>query len=568
MRKITLILSLIILITFNSEAKTWYVNHAAQGDSSGTSWQNAFVNPQLAIDAALSNDTIWVASGIYTPLRDLSGSYTPSDSATLAFNNWGKALALYGGFSGNETEISQRNIEANPTILSGNIRNLTNKTDNCNLIFRIYGGTSFQIDGFILENSFGGVNMEFSGALSVRDVGVFRLQNCIVRNIETTTSAGCLIRNTPALIFNCEFYNNKSNEASAIYFLGALGRVFNSTFHHNIANSHGGAITFNGVGNSTFNHAIINSLFYNNKALGSAYGGGAVHAYDISTPIKIVNSTFFNNTTNYTSGNDLNGVLAHYNVYNSILYTNNTIPQIYSDQDNLLIIENSILKADTSGGLNNSNAYPEFTDTAQFNFQLKPNSPAINAGDTNGLGELYYGFDLSGNPRIMNGIIDIGAYEFSCTEVEATAEANGNQIRVVTTNQDVSFQWINCATNTEIVGETDTVFSPTTDGSYACVVSSSCSADTTNCIDMILQSSEYLQEQSIKVFPNPAQNVLNISASMPIKHVAVYSITGIRVEVQSIHNHKIDISNLTPGVYFIEVETLDQGNYKVRVLKN
>jgi hypothetical protein len=52
---------------------------------------------------------------------------------------------------------------------------------------------------------------------------------------------------------------------------------------------------------------------------------------------------------------------------------------------------------------------PHFVDPAAHDFHLRPDSPAISAGTTDGLpvGEL----DLDGNPRVKSGKIDIGCYQ-------------------------------------------------------------------------------------------------------------------------------------------------------------
>ena len=52
---------------------------------------------------------------------------------------------------------------------------------------------------------------------------------------------------------------------------------------------------------------------------------------------------------------------------------------------------------------------PHFVDAAAHNFHLQSDSPALDAGTTDGLpvGEL----DLDGAPRVRSGKVDIGCYQ-------------------------------------------------------------------------------------------------------------------------------------------------------------
>ena len=64
--------------------------------------------------------------------------------------------------------------------------------------------------------------------------------------------------------------------------------------------------------------------------------------------------------------------------------------------------------APTNGVGNITNA-PLFVDYAGRNLRLQPNSPCINAGNNAYVSGTT---DLAGNPRIVEGTVDIGAYEF------------------------------------------------------------------------------------------------------------------------------------------------------------
>lgn len=89
-----------------------YVNKSAAGNNDGTSWTDAYTDLQPAIAAAISGTQIWVAAGTYKPTTgaDRSVSFAMKEG-----------VALFGGFAGTETALSQRDYAANETILSGDL---------------------------------------------------------------------------------------------------------------------------------------------------------------------------------------------------------------------------------------------------------------------------------------------------------------------------------------------------------------------------------------------------------------------------------------------------------------
>lgn len=96
-----------------------FVNAGAGGLNNGTSWANAFQDLSDALDqasltaSALNPVELWIARGVYTPGRgsgDQTATFTVVDG-----------VQLFGGFTGGETDLSQRDAESNETILSGNL---------------------------------------------------------------------------------------------------------------------------------------------------------------------------------------------------------------------------------------------------------------------------------------------------------------------------------------------------------------------------------------------------------------------------------------------------------------
>jgi hypothetical protein len=64
-------------------------------------------------------------------------------------------------------------------------------------------------------------------------------------------------------------------------------------------------------------------------------------------------------------------------------------------------------------------------------------------------------------------------------------------------------------------------------------------------------------DETVKVFPNPAKDVVNIQGSSVIKSVEVSDLSGRTVMSQNEVNGKMDVSSLKRGVYLVRVTTAD-----------
>jgi hypothetical protein len=72
---------------------------------------------------------------------------------------------------------------------------------------------------------------------------------------------------------------------------------------------------------------------------------------------------------------------------------------------------------------------------------------------------------------------------------------------------------------------------------------------------------------SLKLFPNPAKDILNIETSLKIEKINVYDASGKVVKILQNIGKSIDVSTLKTGVYHLEIFT-DKGRFYEKVLIN
>jgi hypothetical protein len=112
---------LLTALSISSVAQVIYVNHAAAGANNGSSWGNAYTSLSDALAVASPGTEIWVAAGTYYPevAVDVNQDMIlDSREKTFHIPN---GVMLFGGFAGVEASKEERDWQANPTILSGDI---------------------------------------------------------------------------------------------------------------------------------------------------------------------------------------------------------------------------------------------------------------------------------------------------------------------------------------------------------------------------------------------------------------------------------------------------------------
>jgi len=463
-----------------------YVDANATGANDGTSWTNAYTSLHNAnIPPLGSGSKIFVKSGTYK-----------LTSGEISINS---EIEIYGGFNGTETSETDRDLSivntSNATIISGDILDndisgdfTQNKSDNSSSLFNLVANNVI-IDGFVLSNFY-----TTSGSPIVKvatNVSNFELSNTLINNnysnsilFDWRTFSGTVSINNIAITDNLTnnglilLQHNDTNSSTlesnwsnvlvanntynadwgAIWFrrgtLNNDGRLFKSSLTNvsivdNVNNHASTQQVINvssGSGWGVFE--FRNSLFWQNK-----YNGGQLSTVDIEN--------------SKTAEGDIQTV----RVYNTIAMVDTSVTSGTFDNSNITVLNPT-------------------TDNLNLDAQYKPTSASnyiLDQGDNTYYDVAIFGdLDLSGNNRIFNTTIDLGAYEYNSTL----------GIDTITVN-----------------------------------------------------------ENPIKVYPNPVNDRLFISSTKQINKLTIYNTNGQLIKQLNNTNNGIDVSQFPIDLYLIEAKT-------------
>lgn len=121
-----------------------------------------------------------------------------------------------------------------------------------------------------------------------------------------------------------------------------------------------------------------------------------------------------------------------------------------------------------------------------------------------------------------------------------------------------TFQWIDCNSNTILVGETSQAFNAAENGEYAVIVTSGSCIDTSNCYTIQGIGVNEI-DVNVKLYPNPVSDVLNLSLGQVYTtiHVEVVNTLGQVVFIEQIKNSsewQMKL-NLPEGIYTLRLAT-------------
>jgi len=445
-----------------------YVDDDANEAGDGLSWATALTRLQDALAVAWPGDEIRVAQGLYTPTDD-----PLSREASFELKAGTTICGGYAGFGADNPDAWDPN--AFVTILSGDIdrndvaEDFESKEGNSLNVVRCEGlDNQAVLEGVVITGGHADAPRSHSrlqaqgGGLFCQDGCSPRLTDCVFAdNYAGTGGAVCLLHTDGSgsdepyegnqwqpVFTRCTFRDNLASSGGAV----SNGRRWRPVFagclwEDNVAQYDGGAIESHIKADMTLTH----SVFRRNQA---GLKGGAISAHSVGR-IQLINCLLVANTAGdgggaiaYPESNYVNEPQVH-RLLNCTLYGNTSpaldrppcMPGEWHEYVPAMTIANCILYGSVADPISGVPASfrpgpvlpeiitsicepgpdPLFVDpfgadgvlgTEDDDFRLASDSPAIDSG-SNQTEPPLPSFDLDGRLRVVNDIVDAGAYEFS-----------------------------------------------------------------------------------------------------------------------------------------------------------
>ena len=357
-----------------------YVDQDATGPiHDGSSWCSAFTHLYEALRIASPGGMICIADGLYLP--DTTGLIDPRD-ATFEIP---ADLTIAGAYAGcGAPDPDERDPFVYITTLSGDLAGDDHE-----------GGLSDNTYHVVTAPAMAGPATTLGG-LVIRS-----------GNAEGGHGGGILAEGGRLVLIICTLKDNHAWRGGAIYIEAGGLHLFGCRLTDNAASGEGGAIF-----DATSDLEAHNCLFAVNSA---GNDGGAIFSDLCSTGF--FGCSFGGNVSESRGGAIYDYVGVETYAGNCIFWGNSDVSgtgesaQVFINPSNILAIDYSCVQGWTGGfgGEGNIGEDPLLADLPSGNMHLLSGSPCIDHGSNDLVGSQL---DLDGNLRIVNGIVDMGCYEF------------------------------------------------------------------------------------------------------------------------------------------------------------
>ncbi len=334
----------------------------------------------------------------------------PIIDCLISNNTSGSSFGLGGGFYNCHGDIINCTIINNTAVgKGGGLYNCDGDITNCTITgntaehdrFQSRGGGLYRCDGTISNCIISDNHAKESGG------GLFdcrgSISNCLISSNTADDYWGGGLCCCDGTIRNCIIVGNSAGgNGGGIY---DAGLVSNCIISNNLADGNGG-----GISNA---HSIHNCTISGN--ISGGYGGG-IYLRAITSGITnciLWDDMAANSNEMYLDYEEIPGFIGSIKMPSTATFRYNDIK---GGATGIGVATDCIL----NWGMGNIDVDPLFVDaegldnvvgTEDDDLRLLPRSPCINAGDNSAVPPSVIA-DIDGNPRIVSGVVDMGAYEF------------------------------------------------------------------------------------------------------------------------------------------------------------
>ena len=443
----------------SESACQFFVSPTGNGD--GSSWAAAAYNLYAVLTQGESN----IASGACSSIEVLlaEGIYKPHEfDRTKSFDLYPN-LTIRGGYLGLEQDSSARDIQSAQSVLSGDIGIVGEPTDNSYHVVTLRNSPTIEahLNGLTIQSGYA------DGVDSDRHGGGILVENSLIRLIDVHVSdnyasgsgggmylidaqvsedrtewsfntalesgGGIYAENARAYPYDITLHNNRAHRGGAIYLQSSPEwHILFGELRDNHADDRGGAI----FDSQSTQLRLCRVVVRGNQA-GSSGGGlfanlttalhmassvwaqngsvtGATMSLNSVTQASAVNLTLTENVPGDGGTNLVLQGTTSLEVANSILWQNGD----ELSGDATPSVRYSIVPNAVNNDITNLTEDPLFTnppsaELGEMDLRLQASSGAIDSGDNDLVATDYCGSDAGNNQRIVNGVVDRGAYELN-----------------------------------------------------------------------------------------------------------------------------------------------------------
>jgi len=425
-----------------------HVDATAADGGDGSSWATALNDLQAALDATVDGDEVLVANGLYIgagnknldfggrliTMRSASGNATAcvidceGDGRSFHFHTGETDAAVVDGFTFRNGSVADVGGAILCDAAGSTIRNCI-FADNTAALF---GGGMHNTNGAnptVVDCTFTGNTA--NSAFLIGGGGMSNLSSsptvigCVFEaNTTGLTGGGMANYIANPVVIGCTFVNNESTgDGGGMYNTQSNPTLINCAFRENQAANGGGMYNNTGV------PSLTNCAFVGNTATDGA------GIFNTAADATLVNCTFRDNTATGNGGGILNTVHSAATLANCILWSNadangtGESAQMGSDGGGIPNVTYTCIQdtdpddADIFPGTGNIDDDPRFAGID--NLRPRDDSPCIDAGDDTAVPADTFDldddgdttestpFDLARAERIVDGVVDMGAYELT-----------------------------------------------------------------------------------------------------------------------------------------------------------